>query len=296
MPMALVYGVYRLSAAMHHVHTTTTSMMAYADQSTRAPTSLMFVSAFIDLGPTSTDKTVTERVHHFRVLASSGIPMIIFVSPSYQSLLTEVCRDYPNVERIEPTTMDMLKSVQIIRAFPNIQLPVALTSYKDTRGFLELMLAKVDFVHEAAQYTNATHLAWIDFNIAHVFKSAEPLDNLRKMGGHKLKPHVLSVAGIWDRGVNVEMASLLSQVNWRFAGGFFLGDRASLERWYDLSCDALRLFLSQTNVLIWEVNFWAWLEQTFPQSFRPQVYKSDHDDSLVLVPRAHYGEGEEIRR
>ena len=255
----------------------------------------MFVSAFIDLGPTSTDKTVTERMRHFRTLASSGIPMIIFVSPSYQTMLAEVCRDYANVQRIESVRMDMLQSVQIIRAFPEIRLPAALTSHKDTRGFLELMLAKVDFVHEAMRYTNATHLAWIDFNIAHVFKSAEPLDSLQRLGERRLKSRLLAIAGIWDRVVGVDMASLLRQVNWRFAGGFFLGDRASLDRWYDLSCDALRVFLLQTNVLIWEVNFWAWLEQTFPQSFRPQVYKSDHDDSLVMIPQEYDDEGEDVR-
>jgi hypothetical protein len=221
--------------------------------------------------------------------------MIIFVSPSYQSLLTDVCSDYPNVQRIEPVRMETLQSVQIIRAFPEIQLPVALTSHKDTRGFLELMLAKVDFVHEAMRYTNATHLAWIDFNIAHVFKSAAPLDSLRRFGNRNLQPDILAIAGIWDRDVNMEITSLLSQVNWRFAGGFFIGDRVSLERWYDLSCDALRLFLSQTKVLIWEVNFWAWLEQTFPQSFRPQVYKADHDDSLVMVPPEYDGKEEIVR-
>jgi hypothetical protein len=85
--------------------------------------------------------------------------------------------------------------------------------------------------------------------------------------------------------MSADIASLLSRVNWRFAGGFFLGDRASLEGWYKLSCDALQLFLTQTNTLVWEVNFWAWLEFTFPQSFQPYVYKSDHDASLVSVPR-----------
>lgn len=55
-------------------------------------------------------------------------------------------------------------------------------------------------------------------------------------------------------------------------------------RWYDLSCDALAIFLFQTNTLIWEVNFWAWLEHTFSHSFQPYVYKSDHDGSLVSVP------------
>ena len=252
---------------------------------TRSPaSSLVFVSAFIDLGPDPTDKTVDERLHHFHALASSGIRLLVFASPSYVDVLTKVSYSYSNVERVIPIVMHDLLTVQIIRAFPTLRLPTSLTTHKDTRAFLELMLAKIDFVHAAMEHTDATHLAWIDFNIAHVFDSAQPLETLRHLSKRALKASFLAIAGIWDRAESLEKASLLERVNWRFAGGFFLGDRASLERWYDLNCDALPLFLSQTNTLIWEVNFWAWLEQTYPHSFRPYVYKSDHDASLVAVP------------
>ena len=246
--------------------------------------SLVFVSAFIDLGPEPTDKTVHERLEHFRTLAASGIRLIVFASPSLLASVETLAHDYRNIERVIPIAMHGLASVQIIRSFPNLRMPTSLTSYKDTRGFLELMLAKIDFVHAAMEYTNASHLAWIDFNIAHVFGSPEPLKSLQHLGRRRLRPTVLAIAGIWDQGMNADIGSLLGQVNWRFAGGFFLGDRVSLEGWYKLSCDALKLFLSQTNTLVWEVNFWAWLELTFPQSFRPYVYKSDHDASLVSVP------------
>lgn len=255
-------------------------------QEQRVRRSLVFVSAFIDLGPEPTDKTVAERIQHFRTLASSGIPLIVFASPSYVDTLATLSSEYPNVERVLPVRMEDLGTVQIIRSYADLRLPPALTSHKDTRGFLELMLAKIDFVHEAMPYTDATHLAWIDFNIAHVFESAQPLEALQDLSRRALKTPALAIAGIWDKGASVDLASLLERVNWRFAGGFFLGDRESLERWFDLSCDALRLFLAQTSTLIWEVNFWAWLEQMFPNSFRPYVYKSDHDGSLVSVPRA----------
>lgn len=256
-----------------------------ASKNPKVPSSIVFVSAFIDLGPESTDKTVAERLQHFRTLASSGIRMVVFVSPSYLDILLPLRRDYPNLEHIQPVDMGQLKTIEVVRSFPDLRLPAALTSHKDTRGFLELMLAKVDFVYEAMRYTDATHLAWIDFNIAHVFRSSSPLESLRGLSGRTLRSSkLLAIAGIWDQGVNMDMPLLLSQVNWRFAGGFFLGDRESIERWYDLSCDALRIFLSQTNTLVWEVNFWAWMEQIFPSSFQPDVFKCDHDDSLVMLP------------
>lgn len=252
--------------------------------SSAACSSFVFVTAFIDLGPEHTEKTATSRVEHFRTLASSGIALFVFVSPSYMDLLEGLENEFPNIMRIEPLDMGSLKTVQTIRSFPNLRLPASLTSHKDTQGFLELMLAKIDFVHAAMSHTQATHLAWIDFNIAHVFTGDEPLQTLRNVQRRCLKQNAFAIAGIWDKGTSSDLDSLVKSVNWRFAGGFFIGDRASLTRWYELQADALVLFLDQTQTLVWEVNFWCWLEQTFPHTFRPLVYKSDHDNTLVDVP------------
>jgi hypothetical protein len=247
---------------------------------------LLFVTAFIDLGPEHTEKSAAARVEHFRTLASSGITLLVFVSPSYMGLMKGLDVEFPNIVRIEPIDMDGLTTVRTIRAFSDLHLPASLTSHKDTQGFLELMLAKIDFVQVAMAYTNATHLAWIDFNVAHVFTGDEPLNTLQQLQRRHLRPDLLAIAGIWDRGTSADVGSLIRQVNWRFAGGFFVGDRSSLTRWYNLQADTLRLFLDQTKTLVWEVNFWTWLEQTYPHTFSPVVYKSDHDNSMMNVPRA----------
>jgi len=42
--------------------------------------------------------------------------------------------------------------------------------------------------------------------------------------------------------------------------------------------------LVSASTPLWEVNFWAWLENVYPNSFRPTVYTSNHDNSLVAVP------------
>jgi len=249
------------------------------------PPRLAFVTAFIDLGPDHTEKSAATRLEHFRTLASSGIDLLVFVSPSYLSLVDEIQVEFPNILRIEPIEMEALATVQAIRSFPSLQLPASLTSHKDTHGFLELMLSKIDFVHAAMPFTDAEHLAWIDFNIAHVFQSVDALHALQQLGNRRrLQTPLLALAAIWGQNTNADLDSLLSAVNWRFAGGFFVGDRQSLEQWYALSCDALPLFLRQTNTLVWEVNFWAWLEQTYPRSFSPYAYSSDHDDTLIRVP------------
>lgn len=243
------------------------------------------MTAFIDLGPGHTEKSSETRLEHFRTLASSGVDLIVFVSPSYTAMMDGLQVEYPNILRIQPIDMGSLATAQIIRSFPDLRLPSSLTSHKDTRAFLELMLSKIDFVHAAMPLTEATHLAWIDFNIAHVFKSSNALHSLHQLGHHRsLRTPLLALAAIWNKNTNADLPSLQSAVNWRFAGGFFLGDRVSLDHWYALCCDALPLFLSQTNTLVWEVNFWAWLEQTYTHTFSPYAYASDHDDSLVNVP------------
>jgi hypothetical protein len=248
-------------------------------------TKLVFVTAWIDLGPEHTEKTPAARLKHFKRLAASGISLFVFVSPSNFAALSKVHTEFPNIVGLHSVRMEDLQTVQAIRSFSDLKLPTSLTNNKDTHGFLELMLAKIDFVYQALPYTDATHLAWIDFNIAHVFDdSVNALEALLDLQQRDLAPSLLTFPVIWGPQTNINMEELTQQVNWRFAGGFFLGDRRSLEHWYMLCCDTLKLFLAQTNILVWEVNFWAWLESMYPNSFRPTVYMSDHDNSLVTVP------------
>lgn len=250
------------------------------------PSNLAFVTAFIDLGPKHTEKTVQERLRHFHRLASSGITLWVYVSPVLLPLMHDARKAYPNIVAVKPVELASLPTVALIRSFPDLALPPTLTTNKDTREFLELMLAKIDFVHLAmASRPDASHLAWIDFNIAHVFdSSADALRALLRLQRRKLPQPLLVFPAIWDRGTSIDLSSLLRAVNWRFAGGFFIGDRTSLEQWYRLHLDALRLFLNQTQALTWEVNFWAWLEDVYPNVFHPTVYVADHDNSLVRVP------------
>jgi len=253
--------------------------------STAVRNKLVFVTAWIDLGPEHMEKTPAARLKHFKRLAASGISLFVFVSPSNIAALEEIHTEFPNIVGLRSVRMEDLQTVQTIRSFPDLKMPTSLTKNKDTHGFLELMLAKIDFVYQALAFTDATHLAWIDFNIAHVFDdSVNALEALLDLQHRDLAPSLLTFPVILGPQTNINMEELIQQVNWRFAGGFFLGDRRSLEHWYNLCCDTLRLFLAQVNILVWEVNFWAWLENVYPNSFRPTVYTSDHDNSLVAVP------------
>jgi len=214
-------------------------------------TKLVFVTAWIDLGPEHTEKTPAARLKHFKKLAASGISLFVFVSPSNIAALEEIHTEFPNIVGLRSVSMEYLQTVQTIRSFSDLKLPTSLTNNKDTHGFLELMLAKIDFVYQALALTDATHLAWIDFNIAHVFDdSVNALEALLDLQQRDLAPSFLTFPVIWGPQTDISMEELTQQVNWRFAGGFFLGDRRSLEHLYILCCDTLKLFLAQTNILV----------------------------------------------
>ena len=76
---------------------------------------------------------------------------------------------------------------------------------------------------------------------------------------------------------------LKESICWRFCGGFFIGDKNSLLSFYDVSISHFEEFLRLTEKLVWEVNYWAWLEASGYIS--PIWYPADHNDTIIDIPR-----------
>jgi hypothetical protein len=152
---------------------------------------------------------------------------------------------------------------------------------------MALQLSKPEFLYMALNHTRSSHLAWIDFNVAYVFKTDGALQRLQAIDQRPLKAPLLGFAGIWPKLTSSDFKGLLERVHWRFAGGFFIVDRQSLVTFNALSRDALRIFLFRTGFLVLEVNL-AWFEKTFLFSLSPIVYPADHDDTLVFIPEDLY--------
>lgn len=251
----------------------------------RSKTRMMFVTAWIELASNSTGiKTPAERSRYFSWLAASGIPLLVFVSPQYMVHMQNISAHHPNIARVVSIDWKEMETYQIVQRFSDLKLPVLRSGSKDTHEYMALQLSKAEFLDMALQYTEATHLAWIDFSVAHMFKTETPFQLLRDLQHRQFQQPLLLFAGCWQRGVGVHVPALLDRINWRFAGSFFLGDRDSVHDFFALSCDALSQFLEQTGVLVWEVNFWAWLEDVYSHAFRPLVYMADHSDNLVAIP------------
>jgi len=64
--------------------------------------------------------------------------------------------------------------------------------------------------------------------------------------------------------------------------GILIGDKNSLINFYNISNSLFLRFLQENKRLVWEVNYWAWLESL--QIISIIWYKADHDDSIVDIP------------
>lgn len=216
---------------------------------------ITFVTALLDLHEDrSKDRGVESRIALFRQLESSGIRIHLFVSPEYAHLGGEVV----SLEELEAFTT----------APPGV--PSIRTPHHDTRNFLCLMNAKTELVARAMKTGTTTHYAWIDFNVCHIFRDLpRTLAYLSMLGQTRLRDRCLLIPGCWGPGTFTE------RVNWRFCGGFFVGDRESLLGFHAAHQAAYRALPHLT----WEVNTWA-------RADIPGLtwYAADHTDSLVRIP------------
>ena len=136
---------------------------------------------------------------------------------------------------------------------------------------------------------NSTHFAWIDFSISYVFREKETsLKYLEILASRTIvEPRFLAIAGCWDY-TGCWDDNYNNNVLWRFCGGFMLGDAESVREMYQLYETYFRVFLQKTRKLVWEVNFWAWMESNKEIGWKPTWYKADHNDSILYVPTHLY--------
>lgn len=222
-----------------------------------------FVTAFLNLREDRpVDKSLQQHIALFNQLQNTGIRFHVFLSPEYrgQVHLQNGIIEYLNLEDLDTYA----------RAPQGI--PAQRNAAHDTRNFLILMNSKTELVRRAidSQMHTSSHFAWIDFGICYILRTPElTLSTLTNMC---LPETCLYVPGCWEA-----QTSVFSQVNWRFCGGFFVGDKASVVDFATRALDAL----PSLPHLVWEVNVWAHLETL---GWNPTWYKADHNDSMFNVP------------
>jgi hypothetical protein len=167
-----------------------------------------------------------------------------------------------------------------------LELPNTRNQDKDTKEYIILMNTKTEFLKKAIieNYWNSSHFAWIDFNIFDVFITENDIlyagELLRTVSKRTLRQPFITMPGCWHKHY-VNNDHLLNNICWRWCGGFFIGDKQSILNLHMQYEDHFTDFLIQHKKLVWEVNFWAWLEKEFNLSII--WYNGDHNISILEI-------------
>jgi len=247
--------------------------------------SVIFVTAFV-YNPEWMHRSVADRFARFRDIARTGILLCVYVATNYVDQFTEATADLPNVFIISIKEESMIP-IQLYRKYDDITLPDNRNREKDTAEHLCFINSVVYFLKSTIDLNpwKTTHFAWIDFDIYELFNNIQKSqEKLRLLSQRTLAPRFLSIPGCekWDK-LNIENANarLLNNIYWRFCGGFLIGDKESISELHDLYETHFEHFLQTHKKIVWEVNFWAWLEAT--QNWCPIWKKADHNDSIINI-------------
>jgi hypothetical protein len=238
-----------------------------------------FVSAFLNLREDrSKDKSIQTCFSHFEKLASTGINIHLFLSKSFQDISLPQSKTI-FVEYIELEDLITYKEASNLE----FKMPLSSTPDHDSKNFMILMNAKIELVKRAidSNVFNSTHFAWIDFSINHVFKRGETLDYLGMLGKTRFTKKFMTLPGCYPQK-QFYSENIFQSVHWRFCGGFFFGDKESLNKFSDIYRANFKNTVQQKKMLVWEVNMWSHFELT--TDWNPTWFPGDHNDTIVRIP------------
>jgi hypothetical protein len=236
---------------------------------------ITFVTAFINLNEDrSKEKSAENRFELFIRLLRTGIRIHLFLSKCYARdllLIDAALSANLTVEYIELEDLDTYKEIQDL----NYTLPHSRNTHKDTSNYMILMNSKIEFMKRASNVIESLRYAWIDFSIFHVLKDPDTSTYLSELPALNIKEG-LYIPGCWNKA-----EPNFSAISWRFCGGFFLGDKSSIEAFYDIHKNKFKEIIVSKG-LSWEVNVWALYEYAY--GLQCTWFKADHNDSIVKLP------------
>jgi len=251
-------------------------------------TTLTFVTSFIDIYGKTTfeDKTLEWRFNKFRDIASTGIQICVYADKVCYDYMQQFQSEFPNVKIMKIIQIEQTFAYKTINAEKiEYELPEYRNIPKDIPEYMMLINSKCEFMKDAIEKNpwNSTHFAWIDFSISYVFHDKmKTIEYLRILSDRHFEPDFLLIPGCWDKIAPNDISQIVNSVYWRFCGGFLLGDKKSVKDFCDLYERHFAEFIKTTKKLVWEVNFWAWLEAN--KGWTPRWYKADHNDCIIHIP------------
>ena len=243
---------------------------------------ITYVTAFLDLNDDCVkDRSVETCFQQFEPLRNLGINVVVFLSKKFK---TEANTNTKHIH-YEFIDVDELETYKETYAIDNLRMPYTPAPNKDTKNFMILMNAKIEFVKKAIDLNpfQTTHFAWIDFSITYVFRSMDATLKRLKEDSIKDWQSCLVFPGCWEKGIGY--SNICNTIHWRFCGGFFMGDAESLTTFSQMYRSNYSMILRDKQTMLWEVNIWAILEQEY--GWNPNWFKGDHNDTIVHIPQ-HY--------
>jgi hypothetical protein len=259
--------------------------------------SVTFVTSFFYIYEREYDakKTIPWRIERFREIASTGIKLCVYVCPTLEKYIKDLEAEFPDNVRVMKT-MEIRNTIiaNMLREIGEYTLPEKRSNTKDLADYLTVINSKTEFMSHTIHENpwTSTHFAWIDFNISHVFFDKErSLRFLQYIGTRNyFEDSFFVIPGCWDKWSGEHIGHINEIIHWRFCGGFFMGDAASILRFHSLYLEYFPKFLQEQHKLVWEVNFWAWLEfktdwlsvyEKNDSHGHYAWYKADHNDSII---------------
>lgn len=227
-------------------------------------------------------KTKENRIARFEEIASTGINIVLFCCSKYHQLLQSTLTKYSNVKLLDVINLSDTLIYKLSETYEKetnkkLDLPMARHSIKDSREYMILMNSKIEFMKRAIDINiwNSNLFFWFDFSISYLFQNKNStLNKLINLSSEEFENKVY-IPGCWEPNYN----DYINNLNWRYAGSVFFGKKETLLSFYNLSINLFPHFLKKYNKLIWEVNYWFWLELNY--KFQPKWYLVNHDDTLI---------------
>jgi hypothetical protein len=251
------------------------------------PSKITFVSSFLNIYDDIPyeHKNVDWYIERFEEIASAEIQICLYISACYENQMKPIVEKYPNV-KIQTIELRDTLFYKIYESYSDISMPDTRYDKKDTDKYMLLMHSKIEFMNDTIQKNpwNSSYFAWIDFSISHIFREKEDSRNhLKTISQMKFSDSpFIFVPGCWNKIDKNDVDHFLNKICWRFCGGFFIGDTKSILEFYELYVNFFPVFLNNTKKMVWEVNFWSWLEST--QNWNPKWFLADHNDSMIKLP------------
>jgi len=238
------------------------------------------------------------RIAQLQKLVDANIPIVIFVSLDCTDALEKILIPHENVRMIPLAKSFFESSFVFLTAIQTsaTKLPPNRLEPKDTFDYMCYQHSKVEFMYQASNRNpfKTKLFAWCDYDLMKHWTAYNTLNHIHQHGLPQLshlppteyepsKPVLpqdqVFFPGCWDAQKQPIHLYYCNQICWRFCGGFYLGTEAALTKMHNLYLTHFDTFLNTYETMVWDVNFWAYLEQE--KDWHPIVYKADHNPSLI---------------